>query len=292
MTFDEILEHIYLYDSETTAFDNLFVFIKYTTGEKWVFHNPTPDEINQFMKQDEDMIMLGYNDRSYDKYILQAVVNGFSPTEVKEVNDAIIRGHNGYNLDIPYTILPPQMDLLPEIVPRKSLKELEGNLRMNITETTVDFNIDHAWTEQELQEMIYYCTKDVEALKPVFDILMKKFKAKYMIAKISGLDPVKAICKTNTALTAIVLGAQKQEHNDGFLYEFPPEVEKDKIPHEILEFIETLREHNDEYETYKSKVGNVDVKFGDCEGKVGLGGQHFAKPYTFLYGKDEVFKCD
>lgn len=291
MEFDEILNKIYMYDCEVTKYDNLFVFIKYTNDEKYIFHNPTADEINNFISKD-DMILLGYNNRSYDKYILQGVVGGLNKQEIKEINDYIIAGHNGYSLDIPYNQIPPQMDLLPEIVPRKSLKELEGNLCMDITETTVDFNIDHQWTDKELEEMIYYCTKDVEALKPIFNKLMKAFKSKYIVAQICKLDPVKAMCMTNANITAWALGAEKKEHNDEFLYEFPDIIDKNKIPKEFLDYIQMCRDHNDDYEYIKEHPMQP-IFMDGLEIQVQLGGIHgFPESGPFQYGENEVFTCE
>ena len=67
MSFDEILDRLYLYDCEVTKYDNLFVFINYRTDEEYVFHNPTANDLDSFLSS-TDMILLGYNNRSYDKY--------------------------------------------------------------------------------------------------------------------------------------------------------------------------------------------------------------------------------
>ena len=291
MSFDEILDRLYLYDCEVTKYDNLFVFINYRTDEEYVFHNPTANDLDSFLSS-TDMILLGYNNRSYDKYILQSVIAGYDVSEVKAINDAIIEGHNGYELHIPYVQLPPQMDLLPEIVPRKSLKELEGNLCMDITESTVDFDIDHKWTESELAEMVYYCKADTKALKPIFEMLMKTFKSKYIVSLICNLDPIKALCMTNANITAWALGAEKLEHNDAFLYEFPDVIDKSKIPNEFLDYIKMCRDHNNDYDYIKAhpmKPIYIDV----LKIQVQLGGIHgFPESGPFSYGEKEVFKCE
>ena len=291
MDFDEILDSIYLYDCEVTKYDNLFVFIKYKGGDKYIFHNPTANELNDFISKD-NIILLGYNNRSYDRFILQGVLNGLDAGEIKKINDYIISGINGYQLDIPFASVPPQIDLLPEIVPRKSLKELEGNMCMNITETTVDFNIDHPWTKQELEEMIYYCSCDTANLKPIFDMLMKSFKSKYIVAQICNLDPIKALCMTNANITAWALGAVKQNHNDQFLYEFPDVIDKNKIPKEFLDYIQMCRDHNDDYEYIKTHpMQPLDID--GLEIQVQLGGIHgFPKSGPFEYGETEAFECE
>ena len=155
--------------------------------------------------------MLGYNNNGYDKYVLKAILNGYTSEEIKEVNDYIIQGGNGWELDLNGVEIPTQIDLINCIIPRKSLKELEGNLRLDITESTIDFNIDHKWNKQEYEEMLYYCRHDVDALFPIFDILMTRFKSKYIIAKLGKIDPEYALSLTDANLTAVLLNAERKE---------------------------------------------------------------------------------
>ena len=283
MDFEKILDNLWGYDCEVTKYDNLFVFIKYRTRETHIFHNPTADELNTFLSK-QNMVLIGYNNRGYDKYILQSVIAGCDATEVKEVNDFIISGNNGYELDIPYVKLPPQMDIFPELTPRKSLKEIEGILCMDITESTVDFNIDHKWSKTETDEMIFYCVKDTEALFPIFEKLLKKYKAKYIISQLGDIDPVYALTQTDANLTAILLGAVKKEHKDNFAYEYPNMIDKSKIPVEFLNYIDDIVDHNDL--NYKPDAPLLDLETIDFQ--VGSGGCHaFLKNGIIDYTRED-----
>lgn len=287
MDFDSLLDRVWGYDFEVTSHDWLLVLKNYRNRQKVVFHNALANDVQNFIDQ-FNPIMMGYNNNGYDKYILKAILNGYTPEEIKDVNDYIIGGNNGWELDLGYTKVPTQIDLINCIIPRKSLKELEGNLRMNITESTVDFNIKTKWTEQEYEEMLYYCDHDVDALFPIFDMLMTRFKSKYVIAKFGNIDPEYALSLTDANLTAVLLGAEKQEHDDNFAYVYPEQVQKEKIPKEFLEYIDDLVAHNDL--DYKPVAPALDM--GSIIFQTGIGGGHgFIKDGTLIYDRGDDLSC-
>lgn len=288
MTFDEFLDRLWGYDFEVTAYDWLLVLKDYRTRKRIVFHNAIPNDIQNFIDK-HNPIMMGYNNNGYDKYILKAILNGYTLEEVKEVNDHIIGGGNGWEIDLGYTTVPTQVDLINCIIPRKSLKELEGNLRMNITESTVDFNIDHKWTKEEYEDMLYYCDHDVDALFPIFDILITRFKAKYVISKLGKMDEEYALSLTDANLTAVLLGAERIEHDDPFGYEYPDVIDKTKIPKQALDYFDDLIEHNDL--EYKVEAPCLDLKTIDFQ--LGVGGCHgFIKEGVYHYDRGDGLTCE
>lgn len=288
MSFDELLDRIWGYDFEVTAHDWLLVLKDYRTRKRVVFHNSLPNDIQNFIDM-ENPILMGYNNNGYDKYILKSILSGYTPEEVKGVNDWIIGGNNGWELDLGYTKVPTQIDLINCIVPRKSLKELEGNLFLDITESTVDFNIKTKWTEQEYDEMLYYCTHDVDALFPIFDMLMTRFKSKYIIAKLGKIDFEYALSLTDANLTAVMLNAERQEHDDPFKYVYPKQVQKEKIPKEVLNYFDDLIEHNDL--NYKIEAPCIDM--GTIDFQLGIGGGHaFIKNGVYMYNRGDEISCE
>jgi len=287
MEFDSLLDRIWGYDFEVTAHDWLLVLKDYRKRERVVFHNSIPNDIQNFIDT-YNPILLGYNNNGYDKFILKAILNGYTPEEVKEVNDYIIAGGNGWEIDLGYTKVPTQVDLINCIIPRKSLKELEGNLRMNITETTIDFNIKTKWTKQEYDEMLYYCDHDVDALFPIFDMLMTRFKSKFIIAKLGKMDPEYALSLTDANLTAVLLEAERQEHDDNFAYVYPEQAQKEKIPQAALDYFNDLIEHNDL--DYKVEAPCLDLKTIDFQ--LGIGGGHaFIKEGVYSYDRGDNLQC-
>ena len=279
MTFDDLLDKIWGFDAEIFSHDSLFVFISYRTGERVVFHNSDPNDIQNFLDNKEP-ILLGYNCNNYDKWILKCWLSGYTPEELKDVNDYIINGGKGWELDTGYIDLPIMWDLFNEINPRKSLKEIEGNLRLDITETTVPFDLPTKWTEQQYKDVLYYCTCDVKALFPLFDKLKTKYKSKFIIAKFGNIEPAFALSQTNANLTAILLGAEKKEYTDNFNYVYPECIDKNKIPKEALDYFDDIIRHNDL--NYNPPAPNLELK--DIFFQLGLGGGHgFKKTGTYYY---------
>lgn len=288
ISFDDLLDRLWGYDFEVTKHDWLLVLKDYRNRNRIVFHNAQPNELQNFIDT-YNPIMMGYNNNGYDKYILKAILSGYTPEELKEINDYIIGGGNGWELDLGYIELPTQVDLINCIIPRKSLKELEGNLRMNITESTVDFNIDHKWSEQEYDEMLYYCDHDVDALFPIFDILITRFKSKFIIARLGKIDEEYSLSLTDANLTAVLLGAERIEHDDPFGYTYPDVINKTKIPKEALDYFDDLIEHNDL--EYKVEAPCLDLKTIDFQ--LGVGGCHgFIKEGVYRYDRGDDLKCE
>lgn len=288
---EELLCRLWFFDYEVFAHDTLCVFISYSNHEKLVFHNTTADAYQNFIDT-YNPILVGYNSKGYDKYILKACLLGYSPEEIKEVNDFIIGGNNGWEYPFDgYCQLPMIWDFMNEIVPRKSLKEIEGNLRLDITETTVPFDTPTKWTKEQYEEVLYYCTCDVEALIPLFEKLMTKYKSKYIISKLGGIDPEYGLSLTNANLTAELLGASRHNYNDPFRYTYPSIIQKEKIPKEALEYFDKLIEKNDL--NYKLEAPCLSLR--DIDFQIGIGGGHgFIKHGTYYYerGKSKKILCN
>lgn len=289
MEFDMLLDRLWLFDYEAFAHDVLMVAINYRTKEKIIFHNANANDYQDFIDANHP-IFIGYNCKSYDKYILKACLLGYSPEEIKEINDFIIGGNNGWEYPFDgYCTLPPIWDLFDCITTFKSLKEIEGNLRMNITETTVPFDLPTKWNEEQKEEVIYYCTADVEALFPLFNRLINSYKSKFIICKLGNIDPEFGLGLTDANLTATLLNAERVEHNDPFLYTYPSQIDKAKIPNEALEYFDDLISHNNI--EYKREAPCLDLD--TIEFQIGVGGGHgFIKEGSYFYDRGDGLKCN
>ena len=131
----------YTYDTEVFAHDFIVVFKEKETSEYAVFHNDN-EGVRDFISG--DAIYCGFNSKGYDQYIIKAVAAGFSPEEVKQVNDWIISGHQGWECPLLNGIYYRfnNVDISDDVQMGLSLKAIEGHLGMSIEETEVDFNLD------------------------------------------------------------------------------------------------------------------------------------------------------
>ena len=281
MTFEDLLERLWGYDGEILAYDSLFVFKNYLTGEKKIFYNCSGNEIQEWFDE-VNPILCAFNCNNYDKHILRCWIAGMNPQELKKVNDHIIGGGNGWDIDVGYIKLPTMWDFFNEINPRKSLKEIEGNLRLNITESEVPFDIDRPLTKEEFEDLLYYCECDVDALFPLFEKLKNDYKSKFIICKLGGIDPEFGLSQTNANLTAILLKAKKKTHDDNFKYVYPECIDKSKIPQKALDYFDDLIAHNSlDYDSTAPELELLDILFQIGEG----GGHGFKKKGTYYYDR-------
>lgn len=250
-----INERLYLFDFEVTQYDWLLVIHKYSDNSETIFHNATNDEVYEFINKNFP-ILLGHNARYYDCYILKAILSGFDITEIKAVNDHIIQGGQGFELQYGYVDnFPPIWDTIQDVVPPKSLKEIEANLLLDITESTISFNIDHQWTTQEYEEMLYYCRHDVNALRPLFEARKSYFKTKYDLCILSGIDPTFNIGLTNAKLCAKFLEAKQVIRDDEREYTIPKSIDTSIIEKEVLNFFNTIHDKTiTSEELFKTKL--------------------------------------
>lgn len=285
-TFDELLDRVFYCDSECFAHDTLFVFISHKTQERFVFHNATCDEYQNFIDE-YNPILVTYNGKSYDKYILKACLLGYSPEEIKEINDFIIGGNNGWEYPFQgYCEMPPLFDLMDDIVPRKSLKEIEGCLCENITESSVPFDLSTKWTKEQYEDVLYYCTCDVEILIKLFEARKDYFMAKYTICKMGDINPEYGMGFTNAKLTAVFLKAEKREYDDADTYEYPSNFELEKIPKEIKEYFDKFIDGK--LDIHNEKLSLV---IDDMRGNVQEGGIHFALD-NYIFERDDFKASD
>ena len=278
MNFEDVFNRVWVADFEVFAHDWLLVCKNYDTKEEKIFHNTPREEIYSFI-QKERPIFVGHNFKGYDQYILKAILAGFDIEEVKKVNDDIVNGIPGWQIDYGERVeIPPVWDTIQDIVPFKSLKEIEGNLGLDITETTIPFDLPTKWTKEQYEEVLYYCEHDVDATMILFKERYDYFEAKWIICQMGNIDPIQGLSLTNSNLTARFLNARRIEHNDKNDYKYPSNFELDKIDKRAKkyfdEFINGERDIDDE---------KLELDIDETKGNVGSGGLHLAiNNYTFV----------
>lgn len=268
----------YTYDTEVFAHDNIVVFKDKETGEHTVFHNDNLG-VKEFIS--EDAIYCGFNTKNYDQYIIKAICAGFSPEEVKQVNDWIIGGGQGWECPLLNGVFFRfnNVDIMDDMQMGLSLKAIEGHLgNLSIEETEVDFNLDRPLTSDEIALTIKYCKHDVDATEKVTDIRKNYLNNKVYLGGLKGIEPTKALAMTNAKLTAAYLDARREfEFNDEREYKYPENLRREYIPKEVFDFFDRLYDSSiSDEELFKSKL-NITV--GECPVTLGFGGIHGAIPF-------------
>ena len=261
----------FTYDVEVFAHDWIVVLKDKETGVHLVFHNDNL-ALNECIS--DEAIYCGFNTKHYDSYIIKAICAGFSPEEVKQVNDWIINGGQGWQCPLLNGVFFRfnNVDIMDDVQRGLSLKAIEGHLGMSIEETEVDFNLDRPLTKEELELTIKYCKHDVDATEKLCDIRKDYLRTKLNLGKRASIEPVTALSATNAKLTAMMLGAVRKEWTDGRDYVYPPNLDLSVVPKKILDFFDTIHDKSiPDDELFKTSL-TIDIGGMPC--KYAWGGVH------------------
>ena len=263
------------YDFEVVSHDWLVVIKDYETKRYTEIHND-----NEALRAciDDDTVYCGFNSKGYDQYIMKAVCAGFSPEEVKQVNDWIIAGNQGWECPLLQGVRFwfNNIDIKDDMQMGLSLKAIEGHLGMDICETEVDFNLDRPLTHEELDSTIFYCKHDVDATERIMDLRKNYLHNKINIGKLAGLDEVKSMSMTNAKLTAAMLKARSTKHDDERCYQYPENLHREYIPQKVFDFFNRMKDDNlSDKDVF---TGKLNISIGECPVTIGYGGIHGAIP--------------
>lgn len=261
-----------IYDCEVYAHDWLVV-IKTPYNAKDII--PASYEIiwndNEALKNalEKDLWYFGFNSKWYDQYIIKGIVAGFTPEELKALNDWIIQGKQGWEFPGLQGVYFDfnNIDLRDDMQNTLSLKSIEGHLGMDIKETEVDFNLDRPLTQEEKVLVTKYCKHDVDATEKLLDIRSDYIMTKANLGERAGIERVDAVRLTNAKLTAKMLNAKRVNRNDGREYVYPDNLDKNYVPKEVLEFFDNIRDLSIPDEelfqmSLETEIGGMPVKYG------------------------------
>lgn len=225
---------------------------------------------------DDEVIYIGFNSKHYDQFIIKAIAAGFTPEEVKKVNDYIIGGGQGWQCPLLDGIFFKfnNVDIRDDTQKGLSLKAIEGHLGMSVKESSVPFDLQRSLTPEEKAETEFYCKHDVDTTEKLIDIRKDYLKNKINLGNLAGLDAVKAMGMTNAKLTAAMLKATAQPHDDERKYVYPDNLCREFIPAEVFQFFDRMYDPAiPDSELFK---GKFELSIGECPVTLGYGGIHGA----------------
>lgn len=233
-------------------------------------------------------VWAGYNSKNYDRFILGALYNGVSKSDLYHLSQNLISGerdkkHWRYlledmkNYDVAGFAMAGGK-------PKYSLKQLEAFMGHNIEESTIPWNYDQPFTKEQKKSTRQYCLHDVEETLEVLLRTIADFRAQADIISTFNLED-KAWDLTKAQLTAEVLQCKKTivetVNYKGEFYE----VERvlDFSAEEWVNYIlpcVNIQRYTDIFdfysyaENYKNKSYSVDIM--GVKHELGLGGIHGA----------------
>ena len=260
----------YVVDTEVFACNWLVIAKDIISGERTIIHNDN-QSFKDFHKPEN--IYIGFNIKHYDQYILKAILSGADNALVKNLNDFIINGNQGFeHWLIRQSYIPMNVvDVRDDMQLGHSLKSIEGHFGEAIRESEIPFTITRALTEKELEETISYCSWDVDMTENIFRRRKDYFSTKVDLAKEAGIDPLDGIAMTNAKLTAKYLHAEPFPTADERDYVFPEIIDQEKLRTQVEFFKQVWDKSITDDEIFKMKMK---ITLGGMEVVYGFGGVH------------------
>lgn len=240
------------FDIEVFLLDSFVVFKDINKKLIRVFHNNFTG-IADLIK---DKILVGFNNYWYDDKILTYMIEGKSQYLIKQLNDKIINGENTKYINKPKF---KSLDTFQQIDPsRPSLKKIEGNMGRLILESSIDFSIDRALSNEEFLESLEYCNHDVDTVIDIFkERLRSYFQPKQSLIDMLGNE--NAMKWNTTTISANLLLKNALYKWSGIRIS---EEMMQLVPEEVRELWEV------------KKKGSVTIEAFGCDIQFGYGGLH------------------
>lgn len=282
----------YIYDIEVFAYDWIVVFRNPEAENNHIVIHNDNYHLRAFLDQ-PDIVIGGFNNKHYDDWVVLTMLLGGSNIEVKRHNDWIIdKKKDPWAFPFIQFKKKPfrSFDLKDDIADKQiSLKAIEGNLKLPIVESSVDFKLDRPLTPEELDEVIRYCKNDVDATVKLYEARKENYiDAKALIAEMYDVPVNEALGLTNAKLCARILGAKAEKFNDERDYVVPDNINTDLIPKSVLDFFLQIRDKSipDAKLFGTGKQGSkgmtldiwLETSGGRCPVTYAWGGVHGAKP--------------
>lgn len=245
--------------------------------------------------REKDYVMCGYNCKNYDLVIANAIYQGFTPQQIKIINDIIINPGCAYETKDHIILAPFAKRKISGIVYQDmlddgagSLKEKEATLGLSVLESSVDFNKENL-NEYDKADLIYYCKQDVYATMMFYKTVVHPYTlVKLHMGKRFNI-PVDVCHKsTNAKLVALALGARRSTFadEDADEIQLPSKIRNycyDNLPSNIIDRVRKIVKSDKEDKGLTIKLFDSIVVFGS-------GGIH--STYCGNFDKSPCLYCE
>lgn len=238
------------------------------------------DHLLHYLRE-EDYVLTGYNIKGYDLIIANAIYQGFTPEQVRCVNDIIIVPRDQFKSKEHMRLAPfakkkirlAAYNELMDDANGGSLKDCEAIMGLDIRETEVPFDKEDL-TEEDIDSIIYYNKHDVYASMYYHKNIKYDYtQGKLALGRVFDIPEADCYKNTNANLCAKVLDAHyttfADEHcSTVILPDSIKEYVYDSIPNKIVDQILTNpytfdKDGNPKAQTLTFKLFGEDVTFGN-----------------------------
>lgn len=168
--------------------------------------NPTPQQLEYVMS----LKLVGFYNRNYDNHMVRAAAMGLTTEQLYELSTKLISNVEGAKNSKAYDI--SWTDIHDYATKKQGLKKWQIELGLNHRE--MDIPWDKPVPEDRIMDVVEYCVNDVVTTEQLHKHLAGDYKARLILADLSGLTPNDTTAK-HTA--AIIFGKDKYPARD-FIY--------------------------------------------------------------------------
>lgn len=168
---------------------------------------PKPCDIAELVKNSR---IIGFNNREYDNHMLYARILGYQNMQLYETSRRIIENSPNAKFSEAYSLA--YADVYDFSNTKQSLKKWE--IKLGIHHHELGLRWDEEAPEELWDTIADYCADDVLATEAVFEHLEGDWKARQMLAKLTGL-PVSTT--TNNLSAALIFGKDRNPQKE-FIY--------------------------------------------------------------------------
>ena len=145
---------------------------------------------------------ISFNGIGYDVTMIGAAVAGYTPTQLKEVNDMLIGGGvKHWQLKLSDWQPLDHVDLMEVAPGAGGLKQYGGRLHTKKMQD-LPYEPDHFLTDAEIVEVTKYCDNDIDVLEDLYNALLPQVSLRDEMCKQYGLD---LISKSDAQIAQAVL---------------------------------------------------------------------------------------
>jgi energy-coupling factor transporter ATP-binding protein EcfA2 len=198
-----------LADFDCEVYPNLFaigwIYDDAPDDQCVIMRDPTPEQVEEIL---EKLRLNGYNCRGYDAHILWARTLGYDNQALYELSQRIIvhkdrQAMFGAAYNLCYS------DIFDIAAEKKTLKKWE--IELGLPHMEMDISWDEPVPDDRVQDVLDYLKNDVLSTRAVRKHLAGDFKAREILAELSGLQ----VINTNRQHTEkLIFGDVKDTQND------------------------------------------------------------------------------
>jgi energy-coupling factor transporter ATP-binding protein EcfA2 len=168
--------------------------------------NPTPAEIEDILR----LKLVGFNNRRYDNHMLWARMMGYDNEACYKLSQKIIDGNIESMFGEAYNA--SYADVYDFSSVKQGLKKFQIDLGIFHMELNLPW--DEPVKDEDVPKVVEYCCNDVESLELVFESRLGDYKARQILAELSGLS----VNDTTQAHTAKIVFGNDRNPQREFVY--------------------------------------------------------------------------